>query len=495
MKKILFSINSLIIVSAIVSLSSCSKIDEFGNINQNPNGANQPVPAGLLTQVLTRVGANYVWNDGAGSENNTLNSGLYCQYFSETQYTEASRYARLQEDWDGLYAGNLEDLQNIINFATNAASADQAAAFGGVENQIAVARILKAYIFWFITDCYGDIPYSEALKGNFGINVYDKQQDVYNDLFKELTEAVGQITDAAGPQGDILFDGNMDMWKKFANSIHLMMALRLSEIDAAKGKNEFNAVLGMNGGVLEEGENVEFDYPGGSFPNPMYNYYNVVQRKDYAVSETMTDKLKKLGDTIDLRINAYASSDVGFPYGLTRDDAVAFANGHTDWARVFQGTNTSSTMSLPVLTAGEIYLARAEAAYLGWTNENVENMYSTGIEQSWNYWGVFNDSIIFNKYIASANVALTGSGSDREKIATQEWLAHYPNGVQGWSDWRRTGFPVLDPAPNQPQPIPTRFAYGQNEFSYNPDNVDAASAQYSASDGMNSQFSKIWWDK
>ncbi len=302
------------------------------------------------------------------------NSGLYTQYYSETQYTEASRYAKQQPDFDGFYSGNLYDLQNIINYASNESTAGKAAQYGSVNNQIAVARILKAYIYWFLTDMYGDIPYFDALKGDFGIVKYDPQQEIYNDLFKELTEAVNQFDDGAPAQGDILFNGNIDMWKKFGNSIRAIMALRISKADASKGQSEFNAAL--NSGVFESGDAANIDYPGGNFPNPVYNYYVLIQRRDYAVAETMTGWLSALNDP---RINAYASSDVGFPYGLDRDAAIAFSNANTNWARVLQGENTPETKPMPLMIAAEVYLARAEAAAIGWTSENVAEMYRTGI--------------------------------------------------------------------------------------------------------------------
>ncbi len=481
MKSIKFKFSFAVLI-ALVAVSSCSKIDDFGNLNQNPGGSTEPVPSGLLTNVISQMGNNYVWGG-----NIVLNSGLYTQYFSETQYTEASRYAKQQPDFDGFYSGNLYDLQNIINYASNENTAGKAAQYGSVNNQIAVARILKAYIFWFLTDEYGDIPYFDALKGDFGITKYDPQQEIYTDLFKELTEAVAQFDDGTPAQGDILFNGDISMWKKFANSIRAIMALRISKADASKGQSEFNAAL--NAGVFESGDAANIDYPGGNFPNPIYNYYVLVQRRDYAVAETMTGWLSALNDP---RINAYASSDVGFPYGLDRDDAIAFSNANTNWARVFQGVNTPDTKPLSLMMAAEVYLARSEAASLGWTSENVADMYRMGIQESFSYWNV--DQSSFDTYMADPNVALE-SNTDIEKIATQEWLAHYPNGWQGWSSWRRTGYPNLEPAPDQPNPIPVRMAYGLNEYSYNPSNVAAAGAKYTAADGPNSQFSPVWWDK
>jgi hypothetical protein len=79
---------------------------------------------------------------------------------------------------------------------------------------------------------------------------YDKQQDIYTDLFKELKQAVGQFDGGAPVKGDILLDGNITRWKKFANSLRMIMALRLSSVDAAKGKTEFLDAMASSGGYL-----------------------------------------------------------------------------------------------------------------------------------------------------------------------------------------------------------------------------------------------------
>ena len=216
----------------LVTISSCSKIDDFGNMNTNPNAPLQPLTPALLTQVLSNAGSNYAWDQGGIS---TV-SGLYCQYFAETQYTEASRYAKPTSNWDGYYAGNLKDLQSIIEYNEDPATAPIALPYGSNANQIATAKILKSYILWFLTDTWGDIPYDGIFNAeNNGVVAYTSQQTIYANLDALLAEAVAQFDDGAAMQGDILFDGNIGQWKKFANSIRLLMALRLSKVDATGG--------------------------------------------------------------------------------------------------------------------------------------------------------------------------------------------------------------------------------------------------------------------
>ena len=477
----------------ILAISSCSKkIDDFGSTNQNPGATTSPVTSALLTNVLSTL-AGYTWDAGGI----TTVSGLYCQYFSETQYTDISIYNKEKPDWNYYFAasgntfttsGALYNLKTIIDYNTNAATAVVAAANGSNKDQIAIARILKAYVFSTLTDIYGDIPYSKALQGDNGIVPYDKQQAIYTDLFKELTEAVAQFDGGLAVSGDILFGGDESKWKKFANSLHLLLALRQSKVDAATGKTEFNKAL--SAGVIGAGETIQLVFPGGNFLSPIYNYYDVTKRFDYAVSKTMTDWLSSTGDP---RIKAYGTSAVGFPYGLSRDNAVGFANSNTNYAQLLKGQGASGTDPFNIITSGEIFLARAEAAQLGWTGESAATMYSTGITESWKLWGVY-DAPTFATYMSNASIDLT-QGSPLQKICTQEWVTHYPAGARGWDDWRRTGFPVLTPAPAGVFPaIPRRMSYGPNEYHYNPANVAAAAAQYVLNADKDSQYGRIWWD-
>ncbi|HMX79620.1 MAG TPA: SusD/RagB family nutrient-binding outer membrane lipoprotein, partial [Ferruginibacter sp.] len=133
--------------------AGCAKIDQFGDTNNNPNGISNPIPSALLTNVLSQLG-------GFGTNTRTV---TYAQYVSENQYTDVSLYALPQLEMGGTYSGPLQDLQTIIDY--NNSNPGAASAYGSNNNQIGIARILKAYLHWQNTDRWGDIPYSEALKG------------------------------------------------------------------------------------------------------------------------------------------------------------------------------------------------------------------------------------------------------------------------------------------------------------------------------------------
>lgn len=463
-----------------VVLVSCKKgFSDFGDLNRNPNETTIPVTTALLTNAEAILGG-FGWGNAFD-----IAGGLYGQYFSETQYTDQSRYAPPTVNWDPYYAGALYDLQNIINVNTNPETKDVAALSGTNNNQIAIARILKVYYFMQLTDAYGDIPYKEALKGK-GVLAYDKQEVIYPDLINELKAGVAQFDNGTTVKGDIVYSGNTIKWKKLANSLRAIIAVQMSKSNASLGKTEFSAAI--SAGVIENNtDNFQINYPGGNYRNPLYVYYNVTQRFDYATSKTITDKLQALNDP---RINVFASSTVGFPYGLSRDQAISFSTANPNWSLVMASSFRTETSPVYLLTAANVFFARAEAAYLGWTSESPAGMYSAGITAALSQWGISSTSIA--AYLAQPGVVYNPATA-LQQIAEQAWLSYFP-GTGGWQIWRRTGYPQLIPAPGITT-IPRRLPYGPNEQLYNPENYQAAASQYSIGGVANSQFGRVWWDK
>ena len=464
-----------------VAMTGCDKFEDFGNANQNPGGVNAPIVGALLTNVESQLGG-FVFNTRAG---------FYSQIFSETQYTDASLYSLPQLDFNGIYAGALMDLQDIINNNVS-------------NNQTQVARILQQYLFWTITDRWGDVPYSEALKGN-NTPKFDTQEEIYKGMIATLADANAKF-DATSPiTGDIVYGGNVASWKKAANSMRMLMALQLSKRYRGASEyaaTEFKAALNDAAGHIDENsENMKLSYPGGNFKNPVFDIYN--GRKDVAESETLTTLLGNLGDT---RQSVYggksedpsspdynASSNVGMPFGYTRAKAEAFTSANPTWARILRGDFRNENSPLVIISAADVTLARAEAADYGWTTENLANTYRSGIELSYAQWGLTAPA----SYFTQSNVALNaaaGTGANLRPIAIQRYIAAYPNGLAAWNIWRKTGFPVLTPAPdatNTTKQIPRRYTYGQQEYSTNKAATDEAAARYQ---GGETQDARVWWD-
>jgi hypothetical protein len=153
---------------------------------------------------------------GMGGYAASVRPGLYGQYFAETQYTDASLYSLPQIEFSGEYAGPLQDLQVIIEKNES-------------NNMSQVAKILQQYIFWTITDRWGDVPYSEALLGVKNANPkYDRQEDIYKGMIAALTKAATSF-DASAIKGDLIYGGDAASWKRAANSLRMLMSLQLSK--------------------------------------------------------------------------------------------------------------------------------------------------------------------------------------------------------------------------------------------------------------------------
>ncbi|GHN00475.1 hypothetical protein WSM22_19640 [Cytophagales bacterium WSM2-2] len=480
------------LVAVIATTIGCS---DFGSTDVNPNGSTVPLTSALLTNAIVAMGG------AAGANGVGVTAGLYCQYFSQTLYTDASRYSLQDVAWSELN-GNMYDLQNIININSDPKTAAYAALNGSNNNQIAIARILKAIRFSILTDRYGDMPYTEALTGKPNPK-FDTQQSIYTDIFKELSEAVAQFDNKGAVKGDILFAGNNTRWQQLANSWRLILALRVSKADAATGKAQFTNVLSnlaTNGGILvTSADDINLTFPGNAveFNNPWYGLGG-----DQNVCTTIANWMNARGDD---RRNAFgnvisaAQGLVGVPPGLKRDDALAYTNANPNHSLILNNTYRAVGSTLTILTAGDILLARAEAAVptanggLGWTNESYTALYASGISESWKHWGQ-NSAANLTAYMAQPLVDLASASSNiAEKIGTQRWISFYPNGPQGWSEWRRTGFPALSPAPEplRGNSIPVRFIYPTTEYGLNLAGVNTAIA----AQGADTPDTNVWWDK
>lgn len=469
------SIQRILALPLVMGLlfTSCKRYSsDFGDTNVNPAATTTPIPAALLTNVEA----------GLGGYSANTRGGLYCQYFSETQYSSASLYDIPQISFEGEYSGSLYDLQNIIN--TNSSN-----------NMTQVARILKSFIFSTLADRWGDVPYSQALTGLNKTPKFDSQEEVYAGCLKELGEAVAAFDGNSVISGDVIYKGDVAKWKKMANTLRLRLSMQLSkrtvganQATKVNPKNEFVAALADAGGTItNNADNFAIAYPGGVYRSNWYNLYD--GRKDYGQSNTMTSLMATMGDG---RQVAYGTSTLGVPYGWTRDYVDPWCQANPTWSRILNENFRQATSRIVIVSAAETHLLRAEAADRGWTNEDMNSLYQGGIAASYGQWGLTAP----NSYYTSSLVALTnaaGSASNVSKIALQQYIAAYPDGLRGWSIWRRTGVPALTPARDalSGRSIPRRYTYGQTSYASNTAAVTAAAAAI----GGDTQDTKTWWDR
>jgi hypothetical protein len=474
------------VVQAVVLVMIATSCSDFGDTNINPNASTTPVTAALLTSALTDVASSI----GAYQSESTL----FVQYLSQSQYPEASLYSTTSASWSDYYLGPLENLQTIIQYNTDETTKATMAQYGSNNNQIAVARILKVYYYRLVTDQWGDIPYSQALVKNLQ-PVYDTQESIYTDFFKELKEASAQFDDGKAVQGDILFGGDASRWKMFANSLRMLIALRLSKVAPETAQTEFVAAYNDAAGhIRTNADNAVYVFLNdNNFRNPWSANFD--GRDDYGVSNVLIDQLKALDDP---RISGFAAetSDgeyIGLPYGLTRDSLINWTAA-SDYSRP-SAKMLAKTFPGYVITASQMLLAEAEAVANNWISGDASSLYNDAIKASFEQWEVYSDAT-YQAYISNTEISIASSATDEtlERIGTQRWLALFPNGLEAWAEWRRTEYPALVPTPyavSESKQIPVRYGYPNSENNLNKTNYDAAVARI----GGDTHDIKVWWDK
>jgi hypothetical protein len=412
----------------------------------------------------------------------------YPQHLSNTSFTDNSRYTTVSFNFYNWYSGPLMNLQTVLNAQLNANE-------GPVVNQVAVAKILKAYFFWFLTDRFGDIPYNEALKTSKDFTPkYDKQKDIYDSLFKLLDEANASITTGANTniKNDIVYNGDMSKWKKFGNTIHMLMGLRLSKVDAVKGAAEFTKALN-NGIMTANSDNFVYQHlaeqPNENF---WYTQMNRMGRLWYAVSKPLVDYMLPLNDP---RLPVFANKNaagnyVGLDYGLPGSTTVVINNYSLlgDKLRL-------QNAPVYLVTYAQALFAKAEAAKLGWIaggDVEAKTDYELAIQNSILQWT--GSTTGASTYINQSGV-LYDPTKAIQQIATQRWVHLFLHGYEAWAEWRRTGYPLLVAAPGaNGNKIPRREGYPVLEASLNTENYNAAVASfpYGGADDLNA---RVWWDK
>jgi len=486
MKKIFITLLSIVLLS-----TGCENID-FGDTNKNVNGPADPSTSALLsgamTNFATRTGRPY-----------RITPTLNVQYLIQLVYNDEMLYADYAGNWTSYYVQVLSNLELVIEIVSNPENATNPiiTANGAVENQQAVAMIFKSVVFKRVTDLFGNVPYSEALNSEILLPSYDSQEDIYKGMIADVKAARDMINvNKRGATGDVIYDGDMEMWQKFANSFLMSLSMQLTKKYPSAGgyaATEFQGALSHPAGVLEmveEDAYYTFDVSNG-FNNP----WNWMRPADYGVSAEFISALKGTGftsnTTYDERIN-YVASDPsldGLPYGFV---------SYTDENSPVNSVIIAPGTQLPVLTSAYTYLHRAEAAARGWTNEDAAEMLKKGIMNSYAKGTIlYGYDLGDGEAYADARVAdmATANGGALQVVGEEKWVELFPLGYDSWSEWRRTDVPTLQPAVDalNTGAIPRRYNYPNNESTLNPDGY--SSGVSALSPGSDNNTSRFWWDQ
>lgn len=516
--------------------------DKLHDMNINPNSLNEMDVNYLFTTAELTAANGFLPGSATVSPNEETNiemCGPVIQHLATLNNTGNSAGDKYIQNWD-----NRNSLYGPIwNFmyhtGTQAHKVIEITSPGGYDagrkvNTHHAARIIKVFCFHRMTDWYGNIPYFEALRGDEGIFFpkYDKQKDIYADLLKELDEACAGLSTANFDDGfsasDIIFSGDISRWKRWGYSLMLRLAMRVSNVD--KSMADTYVTKAVSGGVMRDNE----DNPWVRMASgPAQMNYNLISYgfdpgrgrrwSEFLISKTMIDWLMGSDKTTieddDPRLMIFTAGIVkwtpssvtplpggtdplnqkGLPNGL--DQAILDDMSGRDIVAYEHYSSVNPLLMKPdapyqLMNSAECQFLMAEALERGIGSGipgTAREHYDLGVKQAMRLYAKHDLSLAVSDERVAEYLELYPYGVAKpalEMIGEQLWASKFMNWWEAWSDWRRTGYPVLIPV-NYPGnatngQIPTKLPVEEDE-SNNP-NYEAGVTRPDDLTG------KVWWD-
>jgi hypothetical protein len=510
-------------------LASCTK--KFDELNKDRN-AIATIGAAELPFLFAQAEKSSVPSIWTYQVAQNLFADQYAQYFACTATYFPSDRNVIRMDWVGAafnptYTDMVPQLQSIFKAAAPTSP------------EYALADILWVTGFHKVTDYWGPIPYFKA--GEPGSSVaYDPQDKIYDDFFKRLTSAVTTLkaNPNAVPYGsyDLIYAGNVSKWIKYANTLRLRLAMRISKVDPARAKTEAEAAYAA--GVMTASPDDDALIQKSTKGSDNNGLSIMSDWNEFRMSAAMESVMTGYQDP---RISVYwlpdgATKDNpagngkydGLRNGLTSTQLTQAANAATANAKVgkrwssadFAGIGDHLSTPQNVMCAAEAYFLRAEGALLGWNmGGTAKDLYEGGIANSMKQWGITNAAAIAS-YTASANVPIApldflnspavsdapikfaaDVATQKKQIGIQKWLALFPDGHEAWADYRRGRNFILYPVANSDNADITntatqyirRIPFLLSEFANNKAGTEAAIPLLGA--GGDKVTTPLWWDK
>lgn len=470
--------NKVILVGlALLTFMSCEDLTELNKDIKNP----EQVPGGALFANATKDLFDFMTEPSV----NVNNFRLWAQQWAQTTYADESNYELVERNvngaaWNRLYAEVIRDLSD----AKKAIEADPFLSSTGKANQLAMAEVLSIFSYHVLVDIFGDVPYTQALTDDV-TPAYDDDAAIYADLINRLNAAIGQLGgDSEMGSYDLVYGGDGDQWKKFANSLKLRMAIRLADVNNATAKSLAEQAV-ASGVFTSNDDNFMLGYTSAT-PNTNPLWVSLVQsgRSDYVAAATLVDPMNALNDP---RLpyyfrDTYAGEFVGGEYGDNNAYNTFSHPGTLQEDPTFPGI---------IMSYWEVAFLLADAAERGYNvGGTTEEFYNAGVEASILYW-TGGDQGEADDYLAQTEVAFaTAAGTPFEKIAMQKWISLYDQGFEAWSTIRFYDHPDMPLAVLSDLPTPKRYTYPVTEYSLNEENVEAARSSM----GGDTLDKPVFWD-
>lgn len=524
MKKQLYT--ACIVLMALPTLYSCKK--DFEALNTDPISVLETSPDKLLAPALI----NAIWP--GMSRNRSFNNELMQVTVSQsdgdnTVFRYAFRNSQSDYLWNAWYL-QLTNFKQIDSLARTEKSVNA--------SYQAIGKIGKVWLFSNLTDIYGDIPYFNALKGDSDLvnpkvtPAFDRQKDIYLDLFKQLEEANTLLSkgDAIVVSSDPVYKGNVAKWRKFANSIYLRLLLRVS------GKTEVQQQCIAK---IKEITDNPSQYPifqnnadgarilwsgGVSTTDPLTSpYVNGIRAQDFrspAICSFFLDNLVAWTDPRYVSSTPFGSGSIG-RFGIAQASGGGWygvKSGYTPgtgdtkgcYFQSYDNTSTGGILSLQqnantgiIMQYSEVQFILAEAAAKGWITGDTKTYYQQGIASAINYWVPnFPEAIPSTQFtthltnLAAASEVWNDNlplEDKMELIHVQKYYALFLTDLQQWFEYRRTGHPILPKGQGLSNGgvMPARLVYPVYLQAANPVNYKAAVA----AQGPDEISTNVWWQR
>lgn len=527
MKKNIFKkVSSVLALSLTLALSLASCTDKYDEYNVNPHEATNE----MMTRDNLLAGASLaqmersiftISSAGRYQETEMLQGDLFASYFAPIMtwaYTggaDNDNY-RLYTDWN---KAPWDDAYTDIMTPWNIIKTGYKDAGEGNSPALAIATVIKVFGMSRITDMYGPIIYS---KFGTGLQVaFDSQEEVYNQFFKELDDAINILSVSEGSileEYDLIYKGDIAMWTKFANTLRLRLAMRISNVNESKARQEAQAAIGNARGLLSSVADNAYLQQTTSlvFKNPIWE-----------ACQSFNDM--RMSATMDCYLNGYADPRLSkFFLPNNNGEYRGVRNGMTNrnkssYQDVSSSANYSENDNLKWMESSEAYFLLAEAALRwGMGSQSAQQYYEEGIRQSFaavgasdvetyisdneklpsTTWNNPSNNRRVNVTTSQLTVAWDESASQNtkmERIMIQKWIALFPDGQEAWSEIRRTGYPtIVAIESNQSNgevangEIISRLKFPSSERSNNTtSNIKEAESLLG---GRDVAGTRLWWD-
>ena len=500
---IMKNIKSILLVFGIVALTFSSCDEGFEELNINPNiSADNVAPklifGSVMPDYLSLITGSYNYA-GQWAQQLAIKNSSIGNYQEEDNHTRGY--------WQDAYVrGALRNMVILLDMAEES----------GFDNYKAVTQIMWVHHLSHLTDMYGDVPYSDVGRGfdiddSFNTPSYDPQEAIYEGMISYLETANELLknNDLPSVENDMLYDGDLLGWRKFANSLRVRILMRQSNKKDVSG--EVAAIFNDAGNypVFDNiNDQASFVYDiGRGYRPPHYVDPNdvTIGDTDKRPSEPLVNFLKG-SSTADPRLTIFvdptqASVDaggaleyVGQPIGLENDTEL-IEN------RSMLSATIRNFEKFSPMTYAELLFLKTEAIAKGYVSGDAAATYTAGLEASFTYYAEALSLSDLADYIAVKDAYLADPANAYDpanfmkQIGVQRWIDGVFNGFEGYSVFRRFDFEQwneFNPAPGQAQ-VPTRYWYSSKTTDRNQENAIEA-INRAPLNGNNSKFSFVWWD-